>query len=78
MATCPIPEPEDGPMAADVLHQLRQRLRDDPGFAEALRRIETTEEAAALIHQHGLDMTPESLWRQRGTLVEGGRPTWRG
>ncbi|MEB3257228.1 MAG: hypothetical protein VKN83_02800 [Cyanobacteriota bacterium] len=33
---------------------------------------------AELIHQRGLEMTPEALWRQRGTLMEGGRPTWRG
>lgn len=40
--------------------------------------METTEQAAALIQQHGLDVTPEALWRHRGTLVDGGRPTWRG
>ena len=78
MATCHIPNPEGAAMASDVLHQLKQRIHDDPSFAEALRGIETTEQAAVLIHQHGLEVTPETLWRHRGTLVDGGRPTWRG
>lgn len=69
---------QDVEIASDVLHQLKQLTQRDPAFAEALRRIETTEQAADLIHQHGLDVTPEALWRHRGTLVEGGRPTWRG
>jgi hypothetical protein len=78
MATCQLPNSEGAAMASDVLHQLKQRIRNDPGFAEALRCIETTEQAAELIQQHGLDVTPEAIWRHRGTLVEGGRPTWRG
>jgi len=65
-------------MAPDVLHQLKQMTEDDPAFAEALRHIDTTEQAAKLIHQHGLDITPEALWRQRGKLLEGGHPTWPG
>lgn len=78
MGTCPVPNPEGDAMASDVLHQLKQLIRNDPAFAEALRHIETTEQAAELIHQHGLELTPEALWRHRGTLVAGGRPTWRG
>lgn len=78
MATCHLPRPEGAAMAPDVLHQLKQVIRSDPSFAEALRRMETTEQAAGLIHQHGLEVTPEALWRHRGTLVDGGRPTWRG
>ncbi|MEB3165066.1 MAG: Nif11-like leader peptide family natural product precursor [Cyanobacteriota bacterium] len=78
MATCHVPTPKGAPMASDPLHQLKQRIRTDPSFAEALRQMETTEQAVELIHQHGLEVTPEALWRHRGTLVEGGRPTWRG
>ncbi len=63
-------------MEPDVLHQLKQMTEDDPAFAEALRRIDTTEQAAELIHQHGLEVTPEALWRHRGKLMEVGRPTW--
>lgn len=46
-------------MASDVLHQLKQRIHDDPSLAEAVRGVETTEQAADLIHQHGLEVTPE-------------------
>lgn len=78
MATCHIPNPDGAEMAADVMHQLKQRIRHDPSLADALRHMETTKQAAELIHQHGLAVAPEALWRHRGTLVEGGRPTWRG
>lgn len=64
--------------AADVLRQLKQLLANDQELAESLRLIETTDQAAVLINQHGLKLTPEALWRHRGTLMQGGRPTWRG
>lgn len=78
MATC---HPPSSPAAVSPTHELfhlRQMLRDDLVFAEALRFTESTEEAARLICEHGLDVTPEALWRNRGTLESGGRPTWRG
>lgn len=78
MATSPSPTPMDAEMASDVLHQLKQMIESDPAFAEALRHIDTTEQAAELIHQHGLEVSAEALWRHRGRLVEGGRPTWPG
>lgn len=78
MATCHLPHSEGAESVSDALHQLKQLTQDDPAFAEALRGIETTEQAAELICKHGLALTPEALWRHRGTLVEGGRPTWRG
>jgi hypothetical protein len=31
-----------------------------------------------MVCEHRLDVTPEALWRNRGTLISGGRPTWRG
>ena len=78
MATSESSDHENAMTASQVLHELKQLIQDDPSFADALRRIETTEQAAELIRQHGLHVTPEALWRHRGTLVEGGRPTWRG
>jgi len=78
MATRNLPHQDIAAPAADVLHQLKQLLADDPEFAESLRQIESTDQAAVLIHQHGLKLTPEALWRHRGTLMQGGRPTWRG
>jgi len=78
MAPSPLTHPQDAEMPADVLRQLKQMIESDAAFAEALRHIDTTEQAAELIHQHGLEVSAEALWRHRGTLVEGGRPTWRG
>jgi hypothetical protein len=73
----------DGPdqsvmSAADELHHLKTLLREDPAFAKALRCANTTEEAAQVACDHGIAVTPEALWRNRGTLESGGMPTWRG
>jgi hypothetical protein len=78
MATCSMPDPKGAAVASDVLHELKQLLRRDPQFAAALRNSDSTEQAAELVRSHGLKLTPEALWRHRGTLMEGGRPTWRG
>ena len=78
MATCSLPDTKGAVMASDVLHELKQLVRLDPQFAAALRSADTTEQAAELVRRHGLEVTPEALWRHRGMLVEGGRPTWRG
>jgi len=78
MATCSLPDPKGAVMASDVLHELKQLARHDPQFATILRNADTTEQAAELVRRHGLKVTPEALWRHRGMLVEGGRPTWRG
>lgn len=78
MATCHPANTAVPVSTTDELHHLKELLRNDPGFAEALRSTDTTEEAAHLACEHGVDVTPEALWRNRGTLVSGGRPTWRG
>jgi hypothetical protein len=78
MATCYLPDTKGAVMASDVLHELKQLVRLDPQFAAALRSADTTAQAAELVRRHGLKVTPESLWRHRGMLVKGGRPTWRG
>lgn len=62
----------------DELHHLKNMLRNDSAFAEALRSTDTTEQAARLAWEHGISVTPEALWRNRGTLENGGQPTWRG
>jgi hypothetical protein len=53
-------------------------LKSDPAFALALRATTSTNEAARLVAVHGVHVTPEALWRHRGTLASGGMPTWRG
>lgn len=78
MATCHSPDPQSAVMASDALQELKQLVRRDPQFAAALRSADSTEQAAELVRHHGLRLTPEALWRHRGTLVQGGRPTWRG
>ncbi len=78
MATCQSPHIPAAVSVGDELHQLRQLLLNDQNFAEALRCTGTTEEAARLVCAHGIAVTPEALWRNRGTLESGGRPTWRG
>lgn len=62
----------------DGLHQLKALAHQDPAFAKALRSTHSTEEAVRLAADRGIAITPETLWRQRGTLVKGGVPTWRG
>lgn len=78
MATCNLPAtPAENPSAA-ALHQLKELLDRDSAFAQALGATESTEAAARLAAEHGIAVTPEALWRHRGTLVSGGLPTWRG
>lgn len=64
--------------AAAALHRLEKLARRDPGCATALRHCDTTEEAAAIARRHGIEVSPEAIWRHRGTLLPGGQPTWRG
>ncbi|MEB3185124.1 MAG: hypothetical protein VKM97_04490 [Cyanobacteriota bacterium] len=78
MATCDLPAPEIEHPSAAALHQLKELLQGDPAFAQALRATESTEAAARLAADHGIVVSPEALWRHRGTLVSGGMPTWRG
>ena len=61
-----------------ALHQLKELLQSDPTFAQALRATASTEAAAQLAAEHGVQVSPEALWRHRGTLASGGLPTWRG
>jgi hypothetical protein len=78
MATCELPASEVEHPSAAALHQLKELLQRDPAFAQALRATESTEAAARLAAEHGIAVSPEALWRHRGTLVSGGLPTWRG
>jgi hypothetical protein len=60
------------------LHQLKELLQNDSAFAQALRATASTEAATQLASEHGVQVSPEALWRHRGTLIRGGLPTWRG
>jgi hypothetical protein len=78
MATCELPASEVEHPSAAALHQLKELVQSDPAFAQVLRATESTEAAARLAAEHGIAVSPEALWRHRGTLVSGGMPTWRG
>jgi len=78
MATCDLPASTVEHPSAAALHQLKALLQGDPSLAEALRATASTEAAAQLAAEHGVRVSPEALWRHRGTLVSGGLPTWRG
>ncbi|MFM2158765.1 MAG: hypothetical protein RLZZ124_1239 [Cyanobacteriota bacterium] len=78
MATCDLPAPAVEHPSAAALHQLKTLLQQDPAFAQELRTSASTEAAARLAAEHGVPVSPEALWRHRGTLIHGGLPTWRG
>lgn len=86
MATCDLPaatvekssENSSENSSAAALHQLKELLQADRAFAQALSTTASTEAAARLAAEHGIQVSPEALWRHRGTLVSGGLPTWRG
>lgn len=78
MATCDVLNPAATVPSAEALHHLKDLLQHDPAFAKALSATDSTEAAAHLAADHGVAVTPEALWRNRGTLISGGLPTWRG
>jgi hypothetical protein len=78
MSTTNLPTPEAANPSAEALHLLKELLQRDPAFAQALGSTASTEAAAQLAAEHGVEVSPEALWRHRGMLVSGGLPTWRG
>ena len=78
MATCNLSAPEAAHPSTAALHQLKELVERDTVFAQALSATATTEDAARLAAERGIPVTPEALWRNRGMLVSGGLPTWRG
>jgi len=78
MTTCNLPAPEAVHPSVAALHQLKELLQSDSAFAQALSATTSTEAATQLASEHGVQVSPESLWRHRGTLISGGLPTWRG
>ena len=61
-----------------AMHQLKELARRDPAFTAALLATRSTQEAAKLAAVNHISVTPEALWRHRGTFMAGGMPTWRG
>lgn len=71
MATSDLPASEVDHPSVAALHQLKELLQRDPDFAQALRASTSTEAAAKLAAEHGVAVSPEALWRHRGTLARG-------
>ncbi|MFN9570762.1 MAG: hypothetical protein ACK59G_12625 [Cyanobacteriota bacterium] len=63
---------------ARALHESKTLAQRDEAFAHALKASCTTQEAVHVARRRGIAITPEALWRHRGTLLAGGVPTWRG
>lgn len=61
-----------------ALHEIKTLAQRDESFAHALKASRTTQEAVHVARRRGIAVTPEALWRHRGTLMAGGVPTWRG
>ncbi|MCX5948611.1 MAG: hypothetical protein NTY67_10640 [Cyanobacteria bacterium] len=78
MATCDLPASVAANPSTAALQQLKELLQLDAVFAQAFAATASTEAAVLLSAEHGVQVTPEALWRHRGTLVSGGMPTWRG
>ncbi|GDX74342.1 hypothetical protein LBMAG40_09990 [Cyanobium sp.] len=82
MATCDLPaataKNSSENSSAAALHQLKELLQGDRAFAQALGTTASTEAAARLAAEHGIQVSPEALWRHRGILESNGLPTWRG
>jgi hypothetical protein len=57
------------------LHALQRLASEDEGFADALRRSGSTQEAARLAEHWGIHLDAGTLWRNRGRR---GLPSWRG
>jgi hypothetical protein len=43
-----------------------------------MRTTVSTWASAQLASEHGGQVSPEALWRNRGNLISGGLPNWRG
>jgi hypothetical protein len=83
MTTCNVPSTTVSAATAvtsatEALHQLKELAQRDPLFAAALMATGSTEGAVLVAQRHGIALSPEALWRHRGTLMTGGLPTWRG
>lgn len=85
MASAEVSLPADSGVADSVathatqsVHQLKELAQRDPSFAAALLATKSTQETVELAQAKGITVTPEALWRNRGTLMSGGLPTWRG
>ncbi len=72
------PHPEHADAVNAALAAIHQLIDDQPDFADFLRLSTSTEDVRQALHNHGIDISNEALWRHRGSLLKDGQPTWRG
>jgi hypothetical protein len=63
---------------SNALQSMRALAHNDPGFAEALSHSQSPQQASQLAAERGITITSKTLWLNRGRLLGGGLPTWRG
>ncbi len=63
---------------SESLVALKALLKKDQSFAAQMGLTPTSSSPAQLASQHGIQVSPEALWRNRGVLISDGHPTWRG
>ncbi|QNJ25634.1 hypothetical protein SynSYN20_01300 [Synechococcus sp. SYN20] len=62
---------------SDALSMLKALLKKDDNLAAQMRLEPTSSSATKLAYEHGIQISPEALWSNRGVLVSDGHPTWR-
>lgn len=72
------PHPEHAEAVNAALAAIHKLIEDQPNFAEFLRLTTSTEDVRQALHNHGIEISNEALWRHRGSLLKDGQPTWRG
>jgi hypothetical protein len=72
------PHPEHADAVNTALAAIHQLIDEKPDFADFLRLTTSTEDVRQALHNHGIEISNEALWRHRGSLLKDGQPTWRG
>ncbi len=62
----------------DALQRIRDLAEQDPLFRSELAATHSVRDAAALAARHGVKVSERTLWLNRGRVLSGGLPTWRG
>lgn len=61
-----------------ALEAIKQLAADHPEIVEPLRMASSTDDVRRILHDHGIEISSETLWLHRGVLLTDGQPTWRG
>jgi DNA polymerase I-like protein with 3'-5' exonuclease and polymerase domains len=72
------PHPDHADAVNEAIKAIQQLLQEQPGLADVLRTASSTEDVRKELHNHGIEISAEALWRHRGALLKDGQPTWRG